>query len=249
MDLGIDGRRAAVAAGSAGLGLGTARALMADGVAVAICGRDRARLEGAVDELGAGAVGVEADLSNPDEARRFAREAAERLGGRLDIVVANAGGPPPGSASTTDLDGYRTAFELNCLSSIALCNEAVGPMREAGWGRIVAITSIGARQPIPYLAASTTARAAVTAYVKTLAFEVAGDGVTVNTVQPGSHDTDRIRGFGPDYATRAATEIPVGHLGDPDDFGAVVAFLCSRQAAFVTGASIIVDGGASGGLQ
>jgi 3-oxoacyl-[acyl-carrier protein] reductase len=245
MDLGISGRLAAVAAGTAGLGLGSARALSAEGVAVAVCGRDAARLDHAVGLLGDGAVGIRADLSRPEEAARFASEAAERLGGPLDIVVANAGGPPAGAASTTDLDAYRAALELNCLSTIALCNAAVGPMRERGWGRIVAITSIGARQPIPYLAASTTARAAVTAYIKTLSFEVAPDGVTANTAQPGSHDTERIRALG----DAAAKGIPVGHLGDPDDFGAVVAFLCSRQARFVTGASVIVDGGASGGLQ
>jgi 3-oxoacyl-[acyl-carrier protein] reductase len=249
MDLGIEGRRAAVAAGSAGLGLGTAAALNGEGCAVAICGRNRDRLNEAVARLGARAVAIEADLSRPEEAERFAVEAAERLGGPLDIVVANAGGPPPGVASTTDLAGYRAALDLNCLTTIALANAAVGPMRQAGWGRIVAITSIGARQPIPYLAASTTARAAVTAYIKTLSLEVAADGVTANTVQPGSHDTDRIRSLGDGAIDGARAEIPVGHLGDPDDFGAVVAFVCSTHAKFITGASIIVDGGASRGLQ
>jgi 3-oxoacyl-[acyl-carrier protein] reductase len=249
MDLGITGRRAAIAAGSAGLGLGVARALSAEGCAVAICGRSPHRFADALASLGDGAVAIEADLSDPDEAERFAAEAATQLGGPLDIVVANAGGPPPGSASATDLDGYRDALELNCLSTIALANATVGPMRVAGWGRIVAITSIGARQPIPYLAASTTARAAVTAYIKSLSLEVAADGVTANTVQPGSHDTDRIRSLGGGAVEGARAEIPVGHLGDPDDFGAVVAFACSTQANFITGASIIVDGGASRGLQ
>jgi 3-oxoacyl-[acyl-carrier protein] reductase len=249
MDLGIRGRRAAVAAGSAGLGLGVARWLAAEGCAVAICGRSPHRFEAALPSLGDGAVAIEADLSDPEEAERFAAEAATQLGGPLDIVVANAGGPPPGSASATKLDGYREALELNCLSTIALANATVGPMRQAGWGRIIAITSIGARQPIPYLAASTTARAAVTAYIKTLSLEVAGDGVTANTVQPGSHDTERIRSLGGGAVEGVRAEIPVGHLGDPDDFGAVVAFICSKQASFITGASIIVDGGASRGLQ
>jgi 3-oxoacyl-[acyl-carrier protein] reductase len=249
MDLGIEGRRAAVAAGSAGLGLGTAAALVREGCAVAICGRNRDRLDDAVARLGSRAVGIEADLTRPEAAEQFAADAVERLGGPLDIVVANAGGPPPGSASATDLAGYRTALDLNCLSTIALANAAVGPMRDGGWGRIIAITSIGARQPIPYLAASTTARAAVTAYIKTLSLEVAADGVTANTVQPGSHDTERIRSLGGGAVDVARAEIPVGRLGDPDDFGAVVAFLCSTQARFVTGASIIVDGGASRGLQ
>jgi 3-oxoacyl-[acyl-carrier protein] reductase len=248
MDFGISGRRAVVAAGSAGLGLGTAAALAADGVAVAVCGRDRGRLDAAVARLGDDAVGIEVDLSDPSEAERFVAEAAERLGGTIDIAVANAGGPPPGSATTTDLDAYRIALDLNFLATVALCNAAVGPMRAQGWGRVVAITSIGARQPIGTLAASSAARAAATSYVKNLSREVAADGVTANTVQPGSHDTERIRSMHGD-SPDVARGIPVGHLGDPDDFGAVVAFLCSQQAAFVTGASLIVDGGASSGLQ
>jgi 3-oxoacyl-[acyl-carrier protein] reductase len=248
MDLGIEGRRAVVAAGSAGLGFGTAAALVAEGVAVAICGRDEDRLDAAVERLGERAVGVVADLSRPDEAVRFAVEAAERLGGTIDIAVANAGGPPPGTASTTDLDAYRTALDLNFLATVALCNAVVGPMRNQGWGRVLAITSIGARQPIGTLAASSAARAAATSYVKNLSREVAADGVTANTIQPGSHDTERIRSMHGDPAA-AARGIPVGHLGDPADFGAVAAFLCSQQAGFVTGASVIVDGGASAGLQ
>lgn len=249
MDLGIANRRAAIAAGSAGLGLATARALAAEGVSVAICGRDRGRLDAALAELGPAAHGIVADLSNPDEATRFAIEAATALGGHLDLVVANAGGPPPGAASATTMSDYRAAIEMNFLSTVALCNEAVGPMRAAGWGRVLAITSIGARQPIPFLAASTAARAATTAFIKTLATEIAPDGVTANTIQPGSHDTDRIRKLAGSQADRLRAEIPVGHLGDPADFGSIAAFLCSAQAGFITGASLIVDGGASRGLQ
>lgn len=249
MDLGISGRLAAVAAGSAGLGFATAAALVDEGVRVAICGRDPARLDAAVARLGPGALGILADLADPDEGTRFVEEAAEALGGHLDIVVANAGGPPPGQATDASLDAYRAALELNCLSTIAMCNAAVGPMRQARWGRILAVTSIGARQPIPYLAASTTARAAVTGYAKTLALEVAAEGVTVNTIQPGSHDTDRIRTLGGARHQELRADIPVGRLGDAADFGSVAAFLCSRQANFITGAAIIVDGGASGGLQ
>src|SRR3954451_9144613 len=160
MDLGISGRRAVVAAGSAGLGFGTAAALAAEGVRVAICGRDRARLDDAVARLGAGAVGIEADLGAPAGAIRFATAAAEPLDGPIDIAIANAGGPPPGTATTTELDAYRTALDLNFLATVALCNAVVGPMRARGWGRVVAITSIGARQPIGGLAASSAARAA-----------------------------------------------------------------------------------------
>jgi len=247
MDLGISHRRAAVAAGSAGLGLATARALAAEGVSVAICGRDRDRLMTAAASIGA--VGIVCDVSEPTAAADWIEQTAVALGGPVDIVVANAGGPPPGTASRTDLDGYRQALDLNCLATIAMCTAAVGPMRSQGWGRLLAITSIGARQPIPYLAASTVARAATTAFMKTLASEVAADGVTVNTIQPGSHDTDRIRSLAGEQASGLLAEIPVGHLGDPDDFGSVAAFLCGQQAGFITGASLIIDGGASRGLQ
>ena len=249
MDLGIAGRRAAVAAGSAGLGLGSARALVAEGVSVAICGRDAARLTAACAELGPSTVGVVADLSIPEEATHFATEAAELLGGPLDIVVANSGGPPAGLPTQTSIEDYVAAMELNFLSTVALCNAAVGPMQAAGWGRIVAITSIGARQPIPDLAASGAARAAVTSYVKALSSEVAATGVTANTIQPGTHDTARVRALYGDSLSDRGTALPVRRLGDADDFGAAVAFLCSRQAGFITGASLIVDGGASRGLQ
>lgn len=249
MDLGIRGRRAAVAAGSAGLGLATAQALVDEGVRVAVCGRDPDRLAAAVAALGESAVGVVADLSSTDGAIAFAAAAEERLGGTVDIVVANAGGPPPGIASRTPIEDYRTALELNCLSNIALVQALLGPMRAQRWGRVLAITSIGARQPIPYLAASSIARAAMTSFVKNLATEVAADGVTANTIQPGSHETDRIRSLAAERAAELLAEIPAGRLGDAADFGAVAAFLCSEPANYVCGASIIVDGGASRGLQ
>ena len=231
------------------MGLATAEALAAEGVHVAICGRDPERLAAAVEALGANAVGIVADLSQPEDAARFAAAAADRLGGPLDIVVGNAGGPPPGAPSTTTLDGYRTALELNFLSTVALVNAAVPDMRAAGWGRVLAITSIGARQPIVDLAASTAARAAVTAFIKNLASEVAGDGVTANTIQPGTHDTARMVQLGGDHLDGLSRSIPAGRLGSAADFGSIAAFLCSEQANYVCGASLIVDGGASKGLQ
>jgi 3-oxoacyl-[acyl-carrier protein] reductase len=249
MDLGIAGRRAAVAAASAGLGLGAARALVEAGVRVAICGRDQERLDLAVAELGEGAVGIRADLSDAARAGGFVEEAGERLGGRVDILVANAGGPPPGTFATTGLDGYRAALELNCLSTVAMCRAAVPGMRERGWGRVVAITSLGARQPSGDLIASSTARAAVTAFLKVLAREVAGDGVTVNSVQPGTHLTARVAETSGAGLEERAAAIPARRLGDADDLGAVVAFLCSERAGFVTGVGLPVDGGAHRGLQ
>jgi 3-oxoacyl-[acyl-carrier protein] reductase len=236
-----------VAAASAGLGFASARALADEGVRVAICGRRADRVDAAAAQLGPSAVGVVADVGTEIGARSFVRQAIERLGG-LDIVVANAGGPPSGTFATTDLAAYEAAFRLNVASTVAMCQEAVPLLREQGWGRIVVITSIGARQPIPTLMASATSRAGVTAFAKVLALEVAADGVTVNTVQPGTHATERMDELGVDLVA-AAAQTPVGFVGEPHDFGAVVAFLCSAQARFITGTSVLVDGGAHRGLQ
>jgi 3-oxoacyl-[acyl-carrier protein] reductase len=247
MDLGITGRRAAVAASSAGLGLASARALAANGVKVALCGRDPEKLEKAAASI-EGALAIGADVSTPDGATGFVEAAAEALGG-VDILVANAGGPPAGTFSTTPFEAYAPALELNLLSTVAMCTSAVPAMRAQGWGRVVAITSLSVRQPIGTLILSNTARAGVTGFLKTLATEIAADGVTVNSVQPGLHATDRLLQLhGGDPSGLAAT-IPVRQVGDPDDFGAVVAFLCSEQARFVTGAAVPVDGGAYQGLQ
>jgi 3-oxoacyl-[acyl-carrier protein] reductase len=245
MDFGITGRRAAVAAASRGLGRACAEALHAEGVQVAICGRDRARLEEVTARTGM--IPIVADVSTPDGAAGFVREARAALGG-VDILVPNAGGPPPGGfADISDLADYAQAFELSALSTIAMCTEAVPEMRAQRWGRVVAITSIAVRQPIPSLILSNTARAGVTGFLKTLAREVAADGVTVNSLQPGIHDTDRIRQLG--GRDTAAAGIPAGTIGDPADFGALCAFVCSEHARFLTGAAIPVDGGAYAGLQ
>lgn len=252
MDLELAGKRAAVAAASGGLGLGAARALASEGVRVAICGRDRAKLDAAVERIVAdGArsediVALTADVSSPEGASGFVDGATDALGA-LDILVTNAGGPPAGTFASTDIDAYRQALELNLLSTIAMCQAAVPAMVEAGWGRVVAVTSIGVRQPIPNLIASVTARAGATGFLKVLAGEVAPHGVTVNSVLPGIHATDRLRQLHGDTDALAAG-IPVGFVGDPDDFGRIVAFLCSPHARFITGAAVPVDGGAIRGL-
>ena len=248
MELGLNGKRAAVAASSGGLGFGVAAALAAEGASVVVNGRDTDRAEAAAARIGARA--VPGDVGTVDGALAFVGAAAELLGG-IDVLVTNAGGPPAGTFTdfTDDIDQYRAALELNCLSVVAMCNVAVPGMRARGWGRVVAITSISVRQPIPHLVLSNTARAGATGFLKTLATEVAPDGVTVNSLQPGLHDTDRLRTLYGGDASAAARGIPVGFLGDPADFGAVAAFLCSDHARFVTGTAIPVDGGASGGLQ
>jgi 3-oxoacyl-[acyl-carrier protein] reductase len=243
MDLGIAGRRAAVAGASSGLGLATARALAAEGVRVAIGARSIERLADAAASIDGDVIAVPGDVSTPDGARAWARAAADALGG-VDIVVPNAGGPPPGTFASTDFGAYEGALRLNLLSVVGLCTELVPAMQVAGWGRVVAITSVSVRQPIPALILSNTARAGATGFLKTLALEVAPDGVTVNSVLPGSHDTDRLRSLHGGDTSDLGREVPVGHLGQPDDFGAVVAFLCSEQAKFITGSAIPVDGGA-----
>ncbi len=246
VDLGIKGRTAAVAAGSAGLGLGAAKALAADGVRVAICGRDPDRLAAAAALIGPDTVTITADVSQIDGARGFVDTAIAELG-QVDILVTNAGGPPPGTFANTDLDGYRAAIEMNCLAMIEMCRVAIPPMQERGWGRVCAITSVGVKQPIEYLTASSVARAGLTSFLKITAREVAASGVTVTSAQPGTHWTDRVSKIVADKET-ADRSVPTGITGDPDDFGAAVAFLCSEQAKFITGTGLLIDGGQATGL-
>ena len=245
MDLGLKGKRAAVAAASTGLGFASAAALVEEGAKVVICGRDQDRIAAAAEKLGDAVTPLVADVSSDAEARRFVDEAADTLGG-LDILVPNAGGPPPGPPSSTPIEAYRQAIDLNLLSTIAMSQAAVEHMKPSGWGRIVAITSAGARSPIGFLAASSVARAGVTSFLKTLATEVAPDGITVNSAQPGLHATDRVQQLA--AAGNLRKGIPTGTLGDPGDFGRVVTFLCSESAKFVTGTSLLVDGGQYTGL-
>jgi 3-oxoacyl-[acyl-carrier protein] reductase len=242
VELGIEGRTAAVAGASAGLGLAAARALGAEGVRVAICSRDRDRIDAAARSLSGDVVPIVADVGTTEGAIAFADQAAEALG-RVDILIANAGGPPPGTFASTDLAAYSRAIELNLLSVVAMTQRVVPAMQSAGWGRVVAITSIAVRQPIPELILSNTARAGVTGFLKTLALEIAGDGVTVNSIQPGLHDTDRLKALHGGDPSHLASAIPTRTIGRPGDFGAVVAFLCSDQARFITGTALPVDGG------
>ena len=174
MDLGIAGKRAAVAAASAGLGFESARALAAEGVRVAMCGRDQARIEAAAGRIGELAVPITCDVSTPAGGTAFVEAAHDALGG-VDILVTNAGGPPPGTFESTPLDAYPKALDLNLMSVVAMCTAAVPGMREQGWGRVVAITSLSVRQPIANLILSNTARAGATARTRSRP-SVAGPG-------------------------------------------------------------------------
>jgi 3-oxoacyl-[acyl-carrier protein] reductase len=247
MDLGVQGRTAAIAAGTAGLGLGTAKALAKEGVRVMVCGRNQDRLRAAVDEIGHDALGVQCDVSSDAGARKFVQHAIAELG-QVDILIANGGGPPPGGFAHTEFAAYSEALQKNLLSVVAMCHEAIPGMQERKWGRIVAITSVAVRQPIDNLILSNTARAGVTGFLKTLAREVAKDGITVNTLQPGTHATDRITQLYGANLGDVARSIPAGFIGDADDFGKIAAFMCSDAAKFMTGVQLHVDGGAYGGL-
>lgn len=246
MDLRIAGRRAAVSASTSGLGLGAAQALAAEGVRIAICGRDSQRLANATDEItrstGSRPISIIADISDPVGAAGFVERAAVELGGPLDILVTNTGGPPPGAFDSVPIESYVTAFEQHVASVVAMCRQVVPSMVKRGWGRIIGITSSTVRQPMPAVMLSGTARAGATAFFKTLAIDIAESGVTVNTVQPGAHATPRLDDLYTD------TERAVMRMGDPDDFGQIVTFLCSEQARFVTGTHLLVDGGRYTGL-
>ena len=209
--------------------------------------RDPARIEAAAASVGHGAVPLVADLSSAEGGSRFVEQAREALGG-VDILVCNAGGPPPGDFASTDMPAYEQALELNMLSSIAMCREGVPEMQERGWGRVVAVTSLGVRQPFAQLIASVAARAGLTGFLKVLAREVAKDGITVNSLQPGFHDTERVRKLAGGDVSGMGAQVPAGFVGSADDFGAIAAFLCSEQAKFLTGCGIHVDGGAHAAL-
>jgi len=239
MDLGITGRKAAVGAATAGLGRAVAAALVAEGVEVTICGSDEARAKAAAAELGTG--WLVADLAGPVAAGRFVEQARDAMGG-LDILVINGPGPGPGTIADIAPEAYQGALDRALLAPVHMCLAAVPEMRAQGWGRIVAITSLGVRQPYPTLALSNTARSGATGFLKTLAREVAADGVTVNSVQPGLHATARVTAVYGDHPPTDA--IPAGRLGGPEQFGRVVTFLCSAHADYVTGTAVPVDGGA-----
>ncbi len=212
-----------------------------------ISGRDPERLARAGEQVPS-AIPVVADVSDAAGAEAFVRDARAALGG-IDILVVNAGGPPDGGYEAFEVEDYLEALHLNLLSVVAMCRGVTEEMRQRQWGRILAITSVTVRQPVAGLILSNTARAGATGFLKTLAGEVAADGVTVNSIQPGLHDTDRLRSVWGDELPAVTQKIPARRLGEPADFGRVAALLCSEWAGYITGAAIPVDGGFSQGLQ
>jgi 3-oxoacyl-[acyl-carrier protein] reductase len=237
VDLGIAGRVALVTASSKGLGRACAMALAHEGAKVAICARGEAALRQTEKELAAwsGVLAVAADVTDPAVPAQLVGDTVDRFG-RLDILVANAGGPRPGRALEVEEDDFQEALNANLLASVRLVREALPHMRRGGWGRICLLTSSAVKQPIPTLALSNSARTGLWAWAKTAAADVFADGITLNTVCPGLHATDRMKELG------VPEDVPVG---DPSDFGQVVAFLCSEPARFVSGTALLVDGARS----
>ncbi len=250
MDLGLKDTRALVTAASKGLGRACAAvtsALVAEGARVFIVSRDEERLAQTEREIGA-AGHLAADLAQPGSPERAVEAATAALGG-LDILVCNAGGPPPGTFESTPIDRWEVGYQLTLMSTVRLIKAALPLLQGSGRGRIVNITSISVRQPIPNIVLSNAFRSAVTAMAKTLATEVAQHGVTVNNLAPGTIMTDRVLQIYSGALEELGATIPAGRVGEPDEFGATCAFLCSRQAAYITGQTIGVDGGALRGVH
>jgi 3-oxoacyl-[acyl-carrier protein] reductase len=236
MDLGIEGKVALVTAASKGLGFGVAAALAGEGCRVAICAREPERLARAAAELPGTVLAIPADVADPAAPARLVGATVERFGG-LDILVANAGGPPKTRALAVTDDGMLAAVNANMLASIRLTQAALPHLRADGWGRIVFITSQFVKQPSPDLAYSNAPRTGLWAWAKTAAQDLIVDGITLNLLCPGLHATDRVKELGHE-----------GRMGDPGDFGRIAAFLCSTHASFLSGAAIQVDGAGTLGL-
>jgi 3-oxoacyl-[acyl-carrier protein] reductase len=247
MNLQIAGKTALVTGGSKGIGYAIAEGLVAEGVRVVVSARDEAVLETAAQRLGQGGgdvLAIAADVSSAKGVRGLIDATLARVG-RIDVLVANAGGPTAGLPSQLDDAAWARATELTLMSAVRLARAVLPGMRERGWGRIVNVTSLSVKQPIADLTLSNALRSAVTAFARTLATEVAGEGVTVNAVAPGYTATERLEElFADDYArARLLASIPAKRFANPREVAAAAVFLCSHQAAYLTGQTLVVDGG------
>jgi 3-oxoacyl-[acyl-carrier protein] reductase len=256
VDLGLHDRVAIVAAGSKGLGRAVAEELAAEGAAVVVCARGRAAIDDAVAAItgrGGRAHGVVADVSVPADVARVAAD-AERVFGGVDILVTNSGGPRPGRFEALSAEDWDAAARVLLTSAVEFTRAVLPGMRTRRWGRILHITSIAAKQPVDGLMLSNSLRSAVTAFARTLANEVAAEGITVNCLMPGYTRTDRVVDLSEQLARSAGSspreiigrweeEIPMRRIGEPREFAALAAFLVSSRASYITAQAIAVDGG------
>jgi 3-oxoacyl-[acyl-carrier protein] reductase len=257
MDLGLKNKVALVAAGSRGLGRAVAEELAAEGASLVLCARDRATLTEAAasiaDSSGAHVLAVPADVTVVDDIKRVVAAGNERFG-QIDILVTNAGGPPAGTFDQLTREQWEDAIRLTLLSGIELMRQVLPGMKERRWGRILNITSIAVKQPVENLMLSNSLRAGLTGFARTLANEVAADGITVNNILPGYTRTERLEELATmmagkqgisakEFRAKWEKEIPMGRLGEPREFAALAAFLVSERASYITGTSIQVDGG------
>ncbi len=257
MDLGIEGRVALVAASSRGLGRAIAEALAAEGCDLVLCARSEDDLEATRSAIaqssGRRVVALPTDVAEPEQVQRLVDLALGEFG-RVDILVTNGGGPPPGSFQDHGLPAWRAASAVTLESVVALIQGVLPGMLERRWGRILNVTSIAVKQPVDGLMLSNSLRAAVTGLARTLANEVADQGVTVNNLMPGYPRTERLEHLASHIAEQRGvseseayegweSQVPAGRIGEPREFGALAAFLASEQAAYITGQSIAVDGG------
>jgi 3-oxoacyl-[acyl-carrier protein] reductase len=245
VDLGIEGRTALVMGASKGIGKGIAGALAREGARVAISSRSEESLRATAGEIGGEVHVFPADTNDLDRLRQLPGEVGDGVG-PVDILVANTGGPPTGAALDNSLEEWEEAFRSLVLAPRVLLEGVVPGMKERGWGRIVNVSSTSIREPIPHLTLSNANRLAALGLLETLADEVAGDGITVNTVATGMFATDRLAD--PEGSLKGAEEaarqrVPAKRLGQPEEYGDLVAFLCSERAAHLTGAVIPLDGG------
>jgi 3-oxoacyl-[acyl-carrier protein] reductase len=245
VDLGLEGRVALVMGASRGIGAGIAAALAREGAQVAIASRSRERLDEGVAAIDGEVNAFVADASDLDRLAELPGEVEAAIG-PLDVLVANTGGPPLGGALDHELDEWERAYRSLVLAPRVLAGVVVPGMRERGWGRIVNVGSSSTREPIPGLNLSNSHRMAAVGFLKTLSREVAADGITVNTVATGRFATERLAdNAGSMEAAEAAAreEVPTRRLGRPEEYGDLVAFLCSERAAYITGTVIPIDGG------
>ncbi|MCW5946921.1 MAG: SDR family oxidoreductase [Fimbriimonadales bacterium] len=249
MDLGISGRVAMVAAASKGIGFAAAKRLVDEGVRVSICSRTEHSLKDAIEALGPAAVGSVCDVTNESDIERWFRQSNESLG-QVDILVTNTGGPPAGKLDALTDAQWRQGFESTVLNIVRLVRIVTPSMIDSRWGRVVHVTSLVAFEPNPNLPISTTLRSGIRGLTRLQSDELAPHGITVNSVLPGHTKTDRQahlaklhNGTEEDYYRSVASSVPLRRMAEANEVGDAIAFLCSERASYISGVSLLVDGG------